>query len=52
MDVVADSVIRLYERRETLRSGVEFTHEPSTLRFFQSRFQPLSDEPLFGPVTR
>ncbi|GAA2618232.1 tryptophanase [Streptomyces axinellae] len=52
MDVVADSVIRLHERRKTLRSGVEFTHEPSTLRFFQSRFRPLSAEPLFGTVTQ
>ncbi|WP_211357970.1 tryptophanase [Amycolatopsis cihanbeyliensis] len=52
MDVVADSVIRLYGQRGELRSGVEFTHEPETLRFFQSRFRPLSSEPLFGEVAR
>ncbi|WP_274911180.1 tryptophanase [Streptomyces sp. WZ-12] len=48
MDVVADSVIRLYRQRAELRSGVEFAYEPETLRFFQSRFRPLSSEPLFG----
>ncbi|QEU90770.1 tryptophanase [Streptomyces kanamyceticus] len=52
MDVVADSVIRLHEGRKALCSGVEFTYEPSTLRFFQSRFRPLAAEPLFGAVGR
>ncbi|TDD86094.1 tryptophanase [Actinomadura rubrisoli] len=49
MDFVADSVIRLYAQREDLRSGLEFTYEPETLRFFQSRFQPLSASLRTGP---
>ncbi|MFZ0491607.1 MAG: tyrosine phenol-lyase [Acidimicrobiia bacterium] len=41
MDVVAESVVSVYENRETLR-GLEFTYEPAELRFFQARFRPLS----------
>jgi tyrosine phenol-lyase len=40
MDVVAESVAAVYERRETVR-GLRFTYEPDTLRFFQARFEPL-----------
>ncbi len=48
MDAVADSVARLHARRGEFASGVAFTHEPATLRFFQSRFRPLANAPLFG----
>lgn len=41
MDVVADSVISLYERRETI-GGLRMVYEPPTLRFFTARFEPLS----------
>ena len=37
MDVVAESVIQVYENRETVR-GLEFLYEPESLRFFQARF--------------
>ena len=37
MDVVAESVIQVYENRETVR-GLEFSYEPESLRFFQARF--------------
>ncbi|MFE7114383.1 tryptophanase [Streptomyces sp. NPDC057654] len=50
MDTVADSVARLHARRGEFASGVAFTHEPATLRFFQSRFRPLANAPLFGPA--
>ena len=40
MDVVAESVVDVYEHREGLR-GLEFTYEPPELRFFQARFRPL-----------
>ena len=40
MDVVAESVIEVYENREMV-SGLEFTYEPEDLRFFQARFRPL-----------
>jgi len=38
MDVVADSVIKLYKHRETIR-GLAFKYEPPTLRFFTARFE-------------
>jgi tyrosine phenol-lyase len=41
MDVVAESVIEVYEHRHTI-SGLEFTYEPDDLRFFQARFAPVS----------
>ncbi|WP_096189339.1 tyrosine phenol-lyase [Evansella halocellulosilytica] len=41
MDVVADSVIHLYEKREQI-TGLEMTYEPPTLRFFNARFKPLA----------
>ena len=40
MDVVADSVIRLYEDRASI-PGLRFTYEPPVLRFFTSRFEPV-----------
>ncbi len=40
MDVVTESVVDLYERRETI-GGLCFTYEPPDLRFFQARFLPL-----------
>ena len=38
MDVVAESVARVYARREQAR-GLDMIHEPRYLRFFQARFQ-------------
>jgi tyrosine phenol-lyase len=38
MKVVADSVIRLYKRRDSL-GGLRFVYEPPLLRFFQGRFE-------------
>lgn len=47
MDVVADSVIALYEKRDQI-SGLQMVYEPPTLRFFNARFSPLSsDSELF-----
>lgn len=37
MDVVAESVVNVYERREQI-GGLELTYEPEYLRFFQARF--------------
>ena len=37
---VADGIVRLHQRRETIR-GLRFTYEPKDLRFFQGRFEPL-----------
>jgi len=40
MDVVAESVVALYEERERVH-GLQFTYEPEYLRFFQARFGPV-----------
>ncbi|MEW6522409.1 MAG: tyrosine phenol-lyase [Bacillota bacterium] len=40
LDVVADSVIRLFERRHSIK-GLKMVYEPPTLRFFTARFEPL-----------
>ena len=40
MDVVAESVIEVCERREQV-SGLRFTYEPDDLRFFLARFEPI-----------
>jgi tyrosine phenol-lyase len=40
MDVVAESVISLYERRDAIK-GLKMVYEPEYLRFFQARFEPL-----------
>ena len=41
MDVVAESVVSVFEERETI-NGLRFTYEPPELRFFQARFEPVS----------
>jgi tyrosine phenol-lyase len=41
MDVVAESVVSVYEGREAI-NGLRFTYEPPELRFFQARFEPLN----------
>ncbi len=41
MDVVAESVVEVYEHREQVR-GLQFTYEPPELRFFQARFEPVA----------
>jgi tyrosine phenol-lyase len=43
MDVTAESVIELYERRNRVR-GLAFTYEPEYLRFFQARFAPTTGQ--------
>jgi len=40
MDVVAESVLAVYEEREQAR-GLVLTYEPKYLRFFQARFEPV-----------
>ena len=40
MDVVAESVVNVYERRNEIR-GLKMVYEPEYLRFFQARFEPL-----------
>jgi tyrosine phenol-lyase len=41
MDVVAESVARLYEKRDSIK-GLKMVYEPEYLRFFQARFEPLA----------
>ncbi|MFU8802567.1 MAG: tyrosine phenol-lyase [Bradymonadaceae bacterium] len=41
MDVTAESVIATYENRAEIQ-GLRFVHEPANLRFFQSRFEPIT----------
>jgi tyrosine phenol-lyase len=41
MDVVVDSIIDLYEKRDSI-CGLQMDYEPPTLRFFNARFSPLS----------
>lgn len=41
MDVVAESVVRLYEHRADI-TGLSMVYEPPSLRFFTARFEPLS----------
>jgi tyrosine phenol-lyase len=40
MDVVVESVIDVYRRRDSI-SGLRMVYEPEYLRFFQARFEPL-----------
>jgi tyrosine phenol-lyase len=40
MDVVAESVARVYERRNEMK-GLKLIYEPEYLRFFQARFEPV-----------
>ncbi len=39
LDVVAESVIALFEHRDDIK-GLEMTYEPAALRFFQAKFTP------------
>ncbi|MFO0761732.1 MAG: tryptophanase [Byssovorax sp.] len=41
MKAVAEGIIRLYERRASIK-GLRFVHEPPHLRFFQARFAPIA----------
>jgi tyrosine phenol-lyase len=43
MDVVAESVKAVYEGREQAR-GLKMVYEPRYLRFFQARFEPVSQD--------
>lgn len=43
LDVVADAVIELYRKRESI-GGLRFVYEPPSLRFFTARFEPVSVE--------
>ncbi|HSN61400.1 MAG TPA: tryptophanase, partial [Ferruginibacter sp.] len=40
MDVIAESVARVYERRDKI-NGMKMVYEPKYLRFFQARFEQL-----------
>jgi tyrosine phenol-lyase len=40
MDVVAESVIDVYENRDNVK-GLKMTYEPKHLRFFQAKFESL-----------
>jgi len=40
MDVVAESVAEVYDQRDAIK-GLKMVYEPSVLRFFQARFEPL-----------
>jgi tyrosine phenol-lyase len=40
MDVVAESVAEVYDNRATVK-GLKMVQEPSDLRFFQARFEPV-----------
>lgn len=41
MDVVAESILAVYQEREKVR-GLRMVYEPRYLRFFQARFEPLA----------
>ena len=45
MRTVADGIIRLYQRRQTIR-GLRFDYEPAHLRFFQGRFALMDGSPV------
>ena len=44
MDVVAESVMEVYENRDQI-GGLKMIYEPKFLRFFQARFEPLVASP-------
>jgi len=43
MDLIVKAVVKLYGKRERI-SGLKMVFEPSQLRFFQARFEPLKGE--------
>lgn len=43
MEVTAESVIEVYENRSKI-AGLQITHEPRHLRFFQARFEPVAGQ--------
>jgi tyrosine phenol-lyase len=47
MDVTAESVTHLFANPERVR-GLKITYEPSYLRFFQCRFEPVGGESVLG----
>ena len=47
MDVIAESVERVFERRNSI-PGLEMIFEPKYLRFFQARFKKLVEVPVNG----
>lgn len=47
LDLVAESVVRLYEKRDKI-SGLRIVYEPPALRFFTARFEPLRGVLLEG----
>lgn len=49
MRAVAEGIIRLYRRRDSIR-GLTFVYEPPYLRFFQGRFAPAEEEPAAAPA--
>ena len=51
MDVVAESVLAVYSRRDQV-SGLAFTYEPQHLRFFQARFVPDRGPRIFTEAER
>jgi len=40
MDVIAESVANVYEKRNSIK-GMKMIYEPEYLRFFQARFEKL-----------
>jgi tyrosine phenol-lyase len=51
MDVVAESVERVFENRENI-FGLKMTFEPKYLRFFQARFEKIRREVGAHQVSR
>jgi tyrosine phenol-lyase len=43
MDVVAESIKAVYEKRKEIK-GLKMVYEPKLLRFFQARFEPVSNK--------
>jgi tyrosine phenol-lyase len=48
IDLVADSVIRVYQHRDRITHGLTFAYEPRHLRFFQARFTPTTGSTIFA----
>jgi len=47
MDVTAESVMEVFDRRESVR-GLDFEYEPEYLRFFQARFGTVGGDGIFA----